>query len=95
MYSLKKSAENSQKLLNFGIRKAQFGSVLKAKSSAESLELINDDDHITIDQNEDFSPTVDENQFEDQKDDSENFDFYARQNGQPIKVEDGANDGSF
>ena len=62
--------------------------------NAESL--LNDDDHhITIDQNEDFSPTVDENQFEGQKGDSENFDDYAYQNGQPIKVEDGANDGSF
>jgi len=34
MYSLKRSTENSQKLLNFERPKAQFGSVLKAKSSA-------------------------------------------------------------
>ena len=34
MYSLKKSTENSQKLFNFEKRKARFGSVLKAKSSA-------------------------------------------------------------
>ena len=32
--SLKKSAENSQKLLNFEKPKPRFGSVLKAKSSA-------------------------------------------------------------
>ena len=34
MYSLKRSTENSQKLLNFGKLKARFALVLKAKSSA-------------------------------------------------------------
>ena len=34
MYSLKKSTENRQKLLNFGKQTARFDSVLKAKSSA-------------------------------------------------------------